>query len=309
MRNTHQNKCMICKSENNLHIHHLDNNPENNEEANLKTLCKDCHIKVGKGYYKYNKKTDRFEEKVFYQISRQNNEIQIKSFYDKELIKIVKFLYPKYRSFNKKEKCWLVDLKAFQFIKSRLLKYIESTEKKYEIQGDNNFKRSDMVSKLRKIQKYMCYECGEKLYDIDFNVSIRKGSQKCWSCGKETSIITYILKDNEFGDFIIGSRIEIDLILQSEYKSVDRNYSNTTRQSIIGNLCVHCGKYQSTEFIEDLLLFEDDLFFEDDVNYEKYFPFDRVLSKGDIKYLDGNENNKELNNLRLVCFNCFESKK
>lgn len=147
-----------------------------------------------------------------------------------------------------------------------------------------------ILKKLRKIQNYTYYKCGAKLYDIDFNVPIRKWSQKCWSCGKETPMITYILKDNEFGDCIIGSHIEIDLILQSEYKFVDRNYSNITGQNIIGNLCVHCGKYQSTEFIED------ELFFEDDVNYEKYFPFDRVLSKGDIKYLDRNENNKELNN-------------
>jgi len=146
IRNTHQNKCIICKSENNLHVHHLDNNPENNEKANLKTLCKDCHIKIGKGYYKYDKKTDRFEEKVFYQISRQNNEIQIKSFYDKELIKIIKFLYPKYRSFNNSDKYWLVDIKAFQLIKTELLDYIKSTEKIYEIHGDINFKRGDKLS-------------------------------------------------------------------------------------------------------------------------------------------------------------------
>ncbi len=146
IRNTHQNKCIICKSENNLHVHHLDNNPENNEKANLKTLCKDCHIKIGKGYYKYNKKTNRFEEKVFYQISRQINEIQIKSFYDKELIKIIKFLYPKYRSFNNSDKYWLVDIKAFQLIKTELLDYINSTEKIYEIHGDINFKRGDKLS-------------------------------------------------------------------------------------------------------------------------------------------------------------------
>lgn len=146
IRNTHQNKCIICKSENNLHVHHLDNNPENNEKANLKTLCKDCHIKIGKGYYKYNKETNRFEEKVFYQISRQINEIQIKSFYDKELIKIIKFLYPKYRSFNNSDKNWLVDIKAFQLIKTELLDYINSTEKIYEIHGDINFKRGDKLS-------------------------------------------------------------------------------------------------------------------------------------------------------------------
>jgi len=36
---------MICNNKSNLHVHHLDNNPENNEEANLKTLCIDCRLR------------------------------------------------------------------------------------------------------------------------------------------------------------------------------------------------------------------------------------------------------------------------
>lgn len=295
IRNIHQNKCMICKSESNLHVHHLDKNPENNEEANLKTLCKDCHIKVGKGYYKYNKETDSFEEEVFYHISRRNNKIQIKSFYNKELIRIIKSLYPKYRSFKKTEKYWLLDLKAFQFIKMELLDYIKSTKKKYEIQGDINFERNDKISKLRTIQNYNCYKCGIKLYDIDFNVPIRKWSQKCWGCGKETPIVTYILEDEGLGDCVIGSHIEIDLILQSEYKFVDRKYSHTMKQNTIGNLCIHCGKYQGSGFIEHELVWDAPLYSYDD-SYEKYFPVDRILSIGHIIYLDQNEKNKESHN-------------
>jgi len=149
---------------------------------------------------------------------------------------------PKYRSFNTKNKSWLLDIKPFQLIKTELFDYIKSTEKKYEIQGDINFERSDKISKLRKIQNYSCHNCDKKLYAIDFNVPIRKWSQKCWSCGKETPMVTYILKDKELGDCVIGSHIEIDLILQSEYTFVDRKYSHTMKQNTIGNLCIHYGK-------------------------------------------------------------------
>lgn len=41
--------CENCESRENLHVHHLDRNRENNELSNLRTLCKDCHWEYHRG--------------------------------------------------------------------------------------------------------------------------------------------------------------------------------------------------------------------------------------------------------------------
>ena len=38
-------ECIICKTTENLHNHHIDKNIRNNNEDNLLTLCGSCHIK------------------------------------------------------------------------------------------------------------------------------------------------------------------------------------------------------------------------------------------------------------------------
>lgn len=35
--------CQDCGSSKNLHVHHVDSNPQNNDESNLILLCKPCH--------------------------------------------------------------------------------------------------------------------------------------------------------------------------------------------------------------------------------------------------------------------------
>lgn len=45
-RNVEYLNCEICKNDENVHIHHLDGNPENNTEDNLMFLCRKCHGKV-----------------------------------------------------------------------------------------------------------------------------------------------------------------------------------------------------------------------------------------------------------------------
>lgn len=37
------NQCVMCSSEDNLNVHHIDYNKKNNEENNLITLCEKCH--------------------------------------------------------------------------------------------------------------------------------------------------------------------------------------------------------------------------------------------------------------------------
>ena len=38
--------CQECGSPNDLHVHHMDRNPANNDPVNLMTLCASCHLKL-----------------------------------------------------------------------------------------------------------------------------------------------------------------------------------------------------------------------------------------------------------------------
>lgn len=38
--------CEECGTTTDLHVHHVDRNPENNDPSNLKTLCASCHLKL-----------------------------------------------------------------------------------------------------------------------------------------------------------------------------------------------------------------------------------------------------------------------
>lgn len=35
--------CRVCRTDDNLHVHHIDYSRDNNEMENLVTLCRDCH--------------------------------------------------------------------------------------------------------------------------------------------------------------------------------------------------------------------------------------------------------------------------
>ena len=37
--------CVKCYSTENIHVHHKDENRENNKENNLQILCRSCHIR------------------------------------------------------------------------------------------------------------------------------------------------------------------------------------------------------------------------------------------------------------------------
>jgi len=39
-------KCWICESTENLNVHHIDLNRENNDSINLVVVCKRCHGKI-----------------------------------------------------------------------------------------------------------------------------------------------------------------------------------------------------------------------------------------------------------------------
>lgn len=39
-------RCEACSVTTQLHVHHKDRNPANNDPANLQTLCASCHLKL-----------------------------------------------------------------------------------------------------------------------------------------------------------------------------------------------------------------------------------------------------------------------
>lgn len=44
-RKFRKSQCEMCESKSNLHVHHKDKNPKNNDLSNLQTLCASCHLK------------------------------------------------------------------------------------------------------------------------------------------------------------------------------------------------------------------------------------------------------------------------
>jgi 5-methylcytosine-specific restriction endonuclease McrA len=40
------NKCEVCKSDNELHVHHKDFDSMNNSRDNVQVVCMDCHIQL-----------------------------------------------------------------------------------------------------------------------------------------------------------------------------------------------------------------------------------------------------------------------
>jgi hypothetical protein len=38
--------CETCQTKRDLHVHHIDRNPANNDPINLATLCASCHLKL-----------------------------------------------------------------------------------------------------------------------------------------------------------------------------------------------------------------------------------------------------------------------
>src|SRR5574337_204403 len=41
-----KDSCQTCSTATDLHVHHIDRNPANNDPANLMTLCASCHLKL-----------------------------------------------------------------------------------------------------------------------------------------------------------------------------------------------------------------------------------------------------------------------
>lgn len=61
-----RNFCECCKSKENIIIHHIDNNPQNNELSNLQTVCRKCHAKIHGYGGKYGKGKKRYELVDYY---------------------------------------------------------------------------------------------------------------------------------------------------------------------------------------------------------------------------------------------------
>lgn len=55
------NKCQICGTSNDLQIHHIDQNPANNDLSNLASICYRCH----KNIHKQNSKKHKNNKKLF----------------------------------------------------------------------------------------------------------------------------------------------------------------------------------------------------------------------------------------------------
>jgi len=73
--------CQICGSPVRLQVHHRDGNNENNDDANLQTLCAICHLKIEARRFAIKDRQD--QEKII-----ENNKIKT--------INVIKFLRGNY---------------------------------------------------------------------------------------------------------------------------------------------------------------------------------------------------------------------
>jgi len=167
---------------------------------------------------------------------------------------------------------------------------------------DNEAQLLEIKTKLRTEQKNKCYKCGAKLYNLDFSIPLRKWKQECWKCGRQTEVVSYVISD-EMDNCIIGSHEKVDAILRDEYSFIEKLYSTWMKRWTTGNKCVHCGAFQGNGYIEHDLVWDRGVYYND---YDEIFPIERILSIGHILYLDKNEENKDIENLKLICFDCFE---
>ena len=159
-----------------------------------------------------------------------------------------------------------------------------------------------LKNKLSEKQDHLCFQCGIKLYNINEDIPIRKWSKTCWKCNKQTEVLSYILEENEFGS-VIGSHKIVDEILKNEYPHIDTVFSKTLGRRLIGNKCNHCGAYQGKYYIEHELVWDAVLYYYDN-SYDDCFPIERILSPGHLIYLDHNNENRDINNSALVCYDC-----
>jgi hypothetical protein len=155
-------------------------------------------------------------------------------------------------------------------------------------------------------------------------IPIYKWLKKCWSCGKETPVVTY-----DFMDFVfypIGSIEKLDLFLRQKYPFVKTKYSSTMELDVVTNICVHCEELQGNWFImEDFremqmnevdfsklivqkipntLTIED---LHDDSEFGLVRRENREL--GEVHHKDGNPHNDDPDNLILLCLNCHAKTK
>jgi hypothetical protein len=95
------------------------------------------------------------------------------------------------------------------------------------------------------------YDRVEKLEDLK-EIKIYKWKNKCWKCKKETPRVSYAF--SYFYDYHIGEIEKLDKVLIQEYPFITKIYSNTRREMVIANECIHCGALQGNWFIMEEIL-------------------------------------------------------
>ena len=195
-----------------------------------------------------------------------------------------------------------------------------------------------MNNKLREMiwnrDENKCRDCGKLLVKIfdeyenynkilsDIqNINVYKFDRKCWKCNNNTPIITYSYRIN-YETKTIGSINKIDILLLNKYPIIKIKYSNTMKEEVIANVCINCGELQGNYYIWDELI--DDIvdcldlnqYLIDTINIklspedlgienDGTFIFDEKESFGHVHHIDHNRDNNNLDNLILLCRDCY----
>lgn len=153
----------------------------------------------------------------------------------------------------------------------------------------------------------------ETLSEIkEFKIYLWK--QTCWKCMKITPVATYNFIDGFFNRHI-GSIEKIDKCLMKKYPYVRKTYSKTLDEEVIANTCINCGALQGNYYIGEALLeielndknMEElvDSTIPNRLQYEDLgFEEENENLSGWVCFKDGNVNNKNDENLFLLCTTC-----
>lgn len=125
-------KCVVCGNTENLALYHVDKNPDNNIEKNLRIVCSFCFNKIIDVHFEFDFENNCFLTVPEYRIYEQDGFIYIQMLEkDEELFEIIQSI-PLFIFLERKKRRWRIDPKAFKKIKNDIKKYLISTGKPYE---------------------------------------------------------------------------------------------------------------------------------------------------------------------------------
>lgn len=106
--------------------------------------------------------------------------------------------------------------------------------------------------KIVRIDECLCHSDKEKMKCFKKKIPIYEYKNRCWKCGKDTTIITYWI--NCGSSRVIGDIKKLDEYLMKLYPFIGEAFSKTRDERYIANLCEFCNALQGQWFVHEELI-------------------------------------------------------